>query len=74
MRHGVNPDSIPRYREPTGQEPRHCGDCCYCKGVQGQAYCVFEVFQADTFDQLEEAELRMVADFFPVCRDFKELA
>lgn len=75
MRKGVNPETIPRYelpREPE-QQHNHCGDCYHCKRAQGQSFCVVEVFQADDFDQLEEADIDMVLEYLPVCRDFKEL-
>lgn len=72
----------PRLQPPEEPEGPTCGDCtyyrdvfvkrnsngiCHCLGV-----CVFEVFQADTFDKLATAELVEVDPSDEPCRDYKE--
>lgn len=82
----VSPNSIPRYAEPTWDELREdeedpgCRDCAYYKEVQVRqnglteyvGTCVYEAFQADTFDALKDAEIASADPTDEPCRDFKE--
>ena len=79
---GVNPDSIPRFKEPIWSEPesKTCADCCYYKEVSQtqngltsyMGVCVYEVFQADTFEALALADIAFVEPTDDECDDFKE--
>jgi len=79
---GVNPDSIPRYKEPIWDEPepKTCADCCYYKEVsQTQngltsyvGVCVFEVYQASTLKGLASADIAFVEPKDDACDDFWE--
>ena len=75
------------YRDPRLQPPEQppvetCGDCCYYKELEHRlsrsvvlhiGACVFEIFQADTFDELENSELdRSVSPHDEICKDFKQ--
>lgn len=72
----------PRLQPPEEPERETCGDCVYYREVtivrraNGHVHtsgvCIFEVFQADTFAQLESAELIDVDPDDEPCRDYKE--
>lgn len=83
---GVNPDTIPRYAEPTPDElnsvvAETCQDCDYYKEVHSKqesngfvhcvCVCVFEVFQSDTFNELAMADLVEVEPTEEACSDFR---
>lgn len=69
----VNPYTIPRYAEPP-QEPEYptCGECAYYREARHGGFCVFEIFQADTFERLAVADLAEADATDEPCRDFKE--
>lgn len=69
----VRPESIPRYAEPP-QEPEYptCGECAYFRELGHKGACVFEIFQADTFERLAVADLAEADATDEPCRDFKE--
>lgn len=72
----------PRLQPPEEPEGPFCGDCAYYRDVtqmQGAnklihciGVCIFEVFQADTFKDLDKAELVEVDPADEPCRDYKE--
>lgn len=72
----------PRLQPPEEPEGPTCGDCAYYREVtqvQGAnkfihciGACIFDVFQADTFKELAEAELVEVDPADEPCRDYKE--
>lgn len=72
----------PRLQPPEEPEGPTCGDCAYYREVtqvQGAnkfihciGVCIFDVFQADTFKELAEAELVEVDPADEPCRDYKE--
>lgn len=80
----VYPVSVSDRTEPLDEteDMLRCGDCAYYREVtqvQGAnkfvhciGVCVFDVFQADTFDELAEAELVEVDPADEPCSDYKE--
>lgn len=72
----------PRLQPPEDPDRETCSDCIYYReatqtqGANGLIHfvgvCVFEVFQADTFKELAEAELVEVDPADEPCRDYKE--
>lgn len=72
----------PRLLPPDELERETCGDCDYYREVESDqrangvthciGVCVFEVFQADTFEQLAKADLVEVDPNDEPCTDFKE--
>ena len=72
----------PRLQPPEEPEGPTCGDCAYYREVtqvQGAnkfihciGVCIFDVFQADTFKELAEAELVEVDPADEPCRDYRE--
>ena len=72
----------PRLQPPEEPEGPTCGDCAYYREVtqvQGAnkfihciGVCIFDVFQADTFKELDKADLVEVDPTDEPCRDYKE--
>lgn len=72
----------PRLQPPPEPDLEKCGDCVYYREVYSKqksngmthyiGVCVFDVFQADTFERLERADLTEVDPTEEPCRDFKE--
>lgn len=72
----------PRLQPPEEPEGPTCDDCAYYREVtqvQGAnkfihciGVCIFDVFQADTFKELAEAELVEVDPADEPCRGYKE--
>ena len=72
----------PRLQPPEVPDGPSCGDCTYYREVfvkraaNGFVHClgvcIFDVFEADTFAQLESAELIDVDPDDEPCRDYKE--
>ena len=61
----------PRLQPPEEPEQKSCGGCDYYRPFADGA-CVFEVFQADTFEQLAKADLIAVDPTGEPCRDYRE--
>ena len=83
----IRADEIPRYAPPTWTELREpetetCGNCAYYRdvcskqGANGYTHCIgiciFEVFQADTFEELAKADPVEVSPTDESCTDYKE--
>lgn len=82
----MRPVTVSRYAPPTWEELNHlelrktCADCAYCKEISKSqnglteyfSACVFEVYQADTFDKLSTADIVHVEPDEEACTDFKE--
>lgn len=72
----------PRLQPPEEPEGPTCGDCTYYRevtqvqGANGLRHCIgvciFDVFQADTFKELDKADLVEVDPTDEPCRDYKE--
>lgn len=72
----------PRLQPPEEPEQETCGDCDYYRDVCSKqkangvthciGVCIYEVFQADTFEQLTKADLVEVDPTGEPCEDFKE--
>lgn len=61
------------------KEQNICSGCCYFKefnrGIRPTervAVCVYEAFQADTFEELKRADIPITVGFAYACSDFKE--
>lgn len=71
----------PRLQPPEEPEQETCGDCDYYRDVCNKqksnglthcvGVCIYEVFQADTFEQLAKADLVEVDPTDEPCCDFK---
>lgn len=83
----IRADEIPRYAPPTWAELREtetetCCNCAYYRdvyskqGANGYTHCIgiciFEVFQADTFEELAKADPVEVNPTDESCTDYKE--
>ena len=63
------------------QDSEKCGDCVYYRDVRNRqkangithliGACIYEVFQADTFEELAKAELVEADPTEEPCQDFK---
>lgn len=72
----------PRLQPPEEPEQETCGDCTYYREVCSYqpankmkhciGVCIYEVFQADTFEQLAKADLVEVDPTDEPCKDYKE--
>lgn len=72
----------PRLIPPEEPEGPFCRDCTYYRevtqvqGANGLTHihcaCVFEVFQADTFEELDKADIVTVDPWEEACDDFND--
>ena len=71
----------PRLQPRDEPEGKTCADCHYFKDVERRlskdtrecvGACVFDVFQADTFDKLYRAELLYMEPTEEPCTEFKD--
>lgn len=72
----------PRLQPPQEPDGPTCGDCAYYREAHNRQYandvthyvclCVFEVFQADTLEELSRADIVEIDPAEEPCSDFKE--
>lgn len=77
----IDGEGIPRYAEPVMDDNLTCGDCAYYRDVYSPqkangvthyiGICIFQIFQADTFEELEKAEPVEVEPVEEACVDFR---